>query len=145
MTLRVPKLLKTSVISDDPHLAARFSSAIARQFYYLTVFDGPRMARPDANAEALRRNNALARIEADSVVLTGLSDAQLTAMTDLLPSKVVRLCGASDVESFALKSMVGNKRIIWGLENIGVGLLQALHEGRLIEFEDGGPTTASVV
>lgn len=145
MTLRVPKVLKTAVISDNPYLAARFSSAIARQFYYLTVMDGPRLALPDARAEALRRNNALARIEADSVVLSGLSDAQLTAMTNLLPSKIVHLCGDSDVESFALKSMLGNERLIWGLENIGAGLLHALYEGRLIEFEDGGPTTASVV
>lgn len=145
MTLRVPKVLNTAVISDNPYLAARLSSAIARQFHYLAVMDGPRLARSDASAEALRRNNALARVKADNVVLSGLSDAQVTAMTDLLPSKVGRLCGDSDVESFALKSALGNERLIWGLENIGVGLLQALYEGRLIEFEDGGLTTASVV
>lgn len=141
MTIRTPAIVDTAIISDDAYLAARYSAAIAKRFHYLSVIDGPRLSRPDAQAEIMRRNNALARIEVKSVILCGLSGAQEKAMTDQLPSNVVHCCDHADVERYACKSVLNQERLIWGRENIGAGLLKALYEGRLIEFEDAGPTS----
>jgi hypothetical protein len=76
MTMRSPKLLETAVISDDAYLSARLTSALAQRHHYLTVLDGPRLTRSDAQAEVVRRNNALARINASQVILCGLSTSQ---------------------------------------------------------------------
>jgi len=141
MTMRFPRLLATAIISDDAHLAARLTSALARSRHYLTVLDGPRMTRPDAQAEVLRRNNAIARFNADQVILSGLSIIQESAMTSQLPKSIVNRCAAGDIEAFASESRLNNGRFRWGRENIGTGLLRALYEGQLIEFVDGGLTT----
>jgi len=144
MTLRAPKLMNTAIISDDAYLAARLTSAIAMRFHYLSVMDGPRLKRPDAQAEIVRRNNALARIKASDVILSGLSDDQVKAMSDKLPNGIVHLHGHADVESLASEAVLNNECLKWGRENIGVGLLKALYEGRLIDFDENGPTTATI-
>ncbi|HDZ53818.1 hypothetical protein LCGC14_0269670 [marine sediment metagenome] len=145
MTLRAPKLMNTAIISDDAYLAARLTSAVAKRFHYLSVMDGPRLKRPDAQAEIARRNNALARIKANDVILSGLSDDQVAAMSDKLPNGIVQVRDHADVDSLASTDILNNERLKWGRENIGVGLLKALYEGRLIEFEDNGPATATII
>ncbi|MBP0482548.1 hypothetical protein [Sagittula salina] len=140
MTLRAPKLMNTAIISDDAYLAAQLTSAVAERFHYLSVMDGPRLTRPDGQAEIVRRNNALAGINANDVILSGLSDDQVKAMSDKFPNGIVHLRGYADVEGLASEAVLNNECLKWGRENIGVCLLKALYEGRLIDFEDNGPT-----
>lgn len=144
MAMRSPKLINTAIISDDAYLAARLTSALAKRHHYLTVMDGPRLTRDDARAEVLRRNNVLARINVSRVILSGLSTSQESAMANQLPKTAVRRCAADEVEGFASKSLLSNRRLRWGKKNIGSGLLRALYEGRLIEFYDDGPTIPTI-
>ena len=108
MTLRAPKLMNTAIISDDAYLAARLTSAVAKRFHYLSVMDGPRLKRPDAQAEIARRNNALARIKANDVILSGLSDDQVAAMSDKLPNGIVQVRDHADVDSLASTDILNN-------------------------------------
>lgn len=101
------------------------------------VVDGPRMSRPDAHAEVLRRNNALARLNAREAILSGLSDEGLAAMVARLPKKFVRLCNADDVPTFAPSKRAAREPLHWGRHAIGAGVLRALYEGRLIQFHGG--------
>ena len=143
MTLRGPLLLNISIISDDELAAARLSSALARHGHYLPVFDGPRLTRDDATAEVMRRNNALARVNANKVIMTGLTDEQDAVLSKQLPVECITRCTSQDVESFADAGRVTKNSLRWGRTNIGAGLLRALYAGRLIEFCDEGPTEAA--
>jgi hypothetical protein len=62
-----------AIISDDPMLAAQLSCRLARPETYLPVLNGPRLSRPDADAETIRRFNATARVRAQKIVLARLS------------------------------------------------------------------------
>lgn len=140
MTLRAPILLSTSIVTDDEFTGARLSSALGKRGHYLPLFDGPRLTREDAAAEVLRRNNALARVNAKRVILTGLSDQQDAELAKQLPPKCITRCAADDVEALADAPRLAKKRLSWGRHNIGAGLLKALYAGQLVEFRDDGPT-----
>ncbi|WP_145758235.1 MULTISPECIES: hypothetical protein [unclassified Burkholderia] len=102
------------------------------------------MTRHDAEAEVTRRNNALARLEAREVILAGLSDDGVAAMIARLPKKYVRLCTADDVPAFAPPERAAREPLRWGHDAIGAGVLRALYEGRLIEF-DGSCSPSAVI
>lgn len=144
MPPKCPDLHETAIVTDDWRLAARFSCALARKRLYVTVLDGPRMTRPDADAEVIRRNNVLARLNAKHVILAGLSDEAGAAMAEKLPKKRSTLCTADDIQKFAPPERVVREPLRWGQDNIGVGVLSALYQGRLIEFGDS-PTLSSVM
>jgi len=139
MSPTCPTLHQTAIITDDPWLAARFSCSLARKGVYVAVLDGPRMMRDDADAEVLRRNNALARLHAKMIILTGLSDAATAAMSAKLPKNRVSLCSSDDIGRFAPLERKGREPLRWGHSFIGAGVLRALYEGRLIDFEEGAP------
>lgn len=144
MPLKCPNLHRTAIVTDDPYLAARFSCALARRRFYVAVLDGPRMSRDDAKAEVIRRNNALARLGAKEAILAGLSDEGAAAMVARLPKKYARRCTADDVPAFAPPERVAREPLRWGHDAIGAGVLRALYEGRLIEF-DGNRSPSPVI
>ena len=137
MSPKCPNLLQTAIVTDDPYLAARFSCALARRGFYVPVLDGPRMTRHDAGGEVVRRNNALARLSAKEAIIAGLSDESAAAMIGSLPKKCARLCTADDIPMFASRERSAREPLRWGSEAVGAGVLHALYEGRLIEFDDG--------
>ena len=125
----------TVVIADDPFLAARLSCALSRGKTYLTVLDGPRMTRPDRVSEVTRRNNAIARVRPDRTLLAGLPDEGREAMMAALPRNHARVVVDEDVAALIVDPKVReNSPLQWGNEAIGLGLLQALYERRIIEF-----------
>lgn len=137
MHLLCPALGRTAIISDDPHLAARLSAALACYGEYVAVIDGPRMARDDHIAEALRRNNALARLQPTKTLLAGLPAEAAAAMLELLPEN--HACEVTDAGVMALvqnANIERNSPLQWGRDRIGIGLLKALYEERMIEFVD---------
>lgn len=144
MPPKCPEFHRTAIVTDDWRLAARFSCALARKHLYVTVLDGPRMTRHDAEAEVIRRNNALARFHVKQVILAGLSDEGAAAMAAKLPKKCSRLCTTDDVRKFARPDRAAREPLRWGCDAIGAGMLRALYEGRLIEFDDG-TSSSSVV
>lgn len=142
MLTKCPNFHRTAIVTDDPHLAACFSCALARKGFYVAVLDGPRMTRDDADAEVVRRNNALARLNPKEVILVGLSDRAAVAMAASLPRKRTRLYTANDILGLAPPERVSREPLSWGSDSIGAGVLRALYEGRLIEFHTG-PSSSS--
>lgn len=142
--MKCPRLSSNLIIADDARLAARVSCALAVPGAYLPVIDGPRMARPDIDAEVARRNNAAARTKATRIIAAGLSNDSFNALANgfrpkLLP-KMLRIGAASEL-NFAHPFL--EPPITWGRDRIGIGLLQALRQHRSIVFSDAlSPTEA---
>lgn len=145
MSSKCPSLNQTAIVTDDPLLAASFSCALARKSSYFAVLDGPRMTRNDADAEVLRRNNALARLKAKVVILAGLSDKGAVAMSAGLPRARTRLCSAADALALAPPERAARQPLMWNTNAVGIGVLQALYEGRLIKFDDSAPTPSTTI
>jgi hypothetical protein len=138
--MNCPLLLKTVVISDDEKLAAQLSCFFAKPGHYLTVLDGPRMARPDRHGEIIRRNNACARVKAARIVLAGLSQEADEALTHQLrtPRRISRVKTSADILQM-IESAGGafnQPPLVWGRDHVGIGLLTALREKRTIAFSD---------
>jgi hypothetical protein len=137
MLSRCPTLSDAVIFSDDAQLAARLSCALTRPGTYLPVIDGPRMQRPDREAEVIHRTNAAARSRARRVFLAGLADTSADALTQKLPrGRSIRVHAADDLAGFAVEGTALDAPLIWGRDRIGVGLLQALRARRSIVFED---------
>ena len=101
--MKCPTLTPTLVIADDARLAAQISCVLARPGSYVPVVDGPRMTRPDRDAEVIRRNNAAARVKADSIILAGLPDDAASAILGRLPTKrVMRVATSGDVQALSV-------------------------------------------
>ena len=144
--MRSPTLSRTIVFSDAPRLAAQVSCILARPGCYLPVVDGPRMTRPDARAEVTRRNNAAARTRATQIILAGLAEASDAALVGQFPgNRVVRIETIADLKDISAGARgAGRPPLVWGRDRIGVGLLRALRENRVLEFEDV-PSSLDVV
>lgn len=137
MALKCPGLLPIGIVSDDPYLAARLSSALAQRGSYLAVMDGPRMQRPDCRSEVIRRNNAIARLSAEMVLLGGLPQEAQRAMEEQLPEERTYIVCDELVPHLVMDERIRDAEPLrWGTNRIGLGLLKALYERRLIEFTD---------
>ncbi len=118
-------------------MASRLSCALGKRGVYLPVIDGPRMTLPDYRSEVTQRLNVLARTKAKNLLVGGLSELAMNAMIAALPVRRARLVADEHVES-----LIANPRVRaatplrWGRDRIGVGLLTALTEQRMIEFCD---------
>lgn len=123
--LVVPAFEKAVLVTDDALLGARIAALFARPGRYLSVLDGPRMARQDANNEVVRRRNAMVMTGARHVLMGGLPASAAEAMrpgwrscsvSDRYEDHVVALRGVVKQPASALE---------WGPDNLGVGLYQA--------------------
>jgi hypothetical protein len=137
MPPKCPLLLDQIIFSDDVHLAARLSCFLARPGFYLPVIDGPRMQRPDREAEVIRRTNAAARAHAKRVYLAGLEDVSAGALTRKLPKgRTRRVHATDDLARFSQSGPADGEPLVWGRDRTGVGLLKALRAKRSIVFRD---------
>ena len=69
-----PLFETTAIVSGNASLAAQLSSLFTRTGRYLPVLDGPRMTRPDATNEVVRRRNALVMARPERVLLAGIAE-----------------------------------------------------------------------
>jgi len=136
--MKCPPLLPSLIIADDARLAAQVSCVLARPRTYLPVIDGPRMTRPDHDAETLRRNNAAARVKPSTIVFAGLDNDASAALLGHLPSKLVtHVSHPNDIELLPkAKARLKGPALRWGRDRIGIGLLKALRDQTAIEFSD---------
>jgi hypothetical protein len=139
--MKCPPLSNTIIFADNPKLAAQVCCALAVPGTYLSVCDGPRLQRPDADAEVSRRHNAAARVKAKAAYIVGLSDASFAAMKTSLqahrPVSCPRISDLADVQKIPRSDRKREMRtLIWGNDRIGIGLLKALRSGCDIAFED---------
>lgn len=133
-----PVLHNAIIISDDPLLAAQLSALLAQKGKYLPVIDGPRMTREDAEAEVIRRNNAVARSGARKILIAKIDNSAINMFSKMFPDemtlKIDHLdAGLQDVLSLPTRSGVPLR---WGKVDIGIGLLKALQARVPIEFVD---------
>jgi hypothetical protein len=139
--MHCPILLPTLVIADDAKLAARVSCVLAKPGAYVPVIDGPRLTRPDREAEVIRRNNAAGRVKPSEIILAGLAEASFDALNRGLAPRLRAMCrristpDEADPLSLGRPSLKGAP-LIWGSDRIGIGLLRALRSGSSIVFED---------
>lgn len=143
--MKCPTLLPTVVISDDTELAAKLSCALARPGAYLPVVDGPRMARDDHEAEATRRNNGVARAMATEVYYAGISAEAEAALARFLGRiGPRRIHDVSAVKALAADKGRAAETLVWSRQSLGLGLLTALRERKMIEFTDAPSATTQV-
>ena len=140
MLIRCPILSKTLMIADDAQLAAQASCVLAQSGTYLPILDGPRMARPDRQAEVIRRNNAAGRAKPDRIILIGISDeaydAIVSGFAQGLRGRMHRITNAAEVETFLTAKALRRPPLTWGCDRIGVGVLKALRARSSIVFSD---------
>lgn len=123
--LKIPSFESSVLLTDDPLLAARISALFARSDRYLAVMDGPRMLRPDADNEVVRRRNAMVMTGARQVLIGGLSSS---AVARIRPGW--KNCSVSDVYDNHVQALRGVVKhpigdFHWGRDNLGIGLYQA--------------------
>lgn len=139
--MKPPNLSKSLIIAEDAKLAAQVSCKLAARGSYLPVLAGPRLSRPDAETEVVRCNNAVARSGAQSIYMVGLSKAAHSHLGNYLPIRRTTYIS----EGSSLTGLGGETAhdsstshpLTWGRDNLGIGLLKALRERRMIEFATG--------
>lgn len=135
--MKAPTLSPYLVVSDQPRLAAQVSCALSYPGFYLPVVDGPRLTRPDATAEIVRRNNAAARGGARAILLVGLAEESVSAFERKYPNYPFgRVPDQPTADKLRSGSMASTEPLRWGTNRIGIGLLKALRAGSSIIFDD---------
>lgn len=141
-----PRFAPLAIVGDDAWLLAELTTLAARRSSYLPLLNGPRLQRPDANHEVIRRRNAIAKVQPQAIVFAGLPDATAALFLPLQRDALVRHVQQAD-------QMVGNRfanrrlerePLPWSRTHIGVGVLQALRGRRRIAFADIEPPRTSV-
>lgn len=123
--LTVPSFEQAIIVTDDPLLAARISALFVHPSRYLSIMDGPRMSRPDADNEVVRRRNAMIMADARLVLVGGISSTAATAIRSGW-----RNCTVSDHYEDHIQALRGTVRrpasvLRWGPDNLGIGIYQA--------------------
>jgi hypothetical protein len=141
---KCPNIIPTLVIADDPYLAAQVSCRLANAGAYVPIVEGPRMSRPDSDAEVIRRYNVAARAAADEIVLAGLSANASAALAARFANKrVTQIATVQQADARWSASFSGGP-IRWGRDRVALGLLQALRARRDIAFDDK-PSAAGAI
>jgi len=135
---KVPRLPSLLIIGDDPFLVAQLSSVLAKKGHYTPVVDAPRLTRMDADNEVLRRNNVAARYQPKSIILAGATKIIKESFQGHLPDKIVDY--VDSIEDFKTTKAAPSKwpedKFVWGKDNVGIGLLQALRKKQEIVFNE---------
>lgn len=123
--LPIPSFEPCVLVADDPRLAARISALFTRPGRYFPVMDGPRMSRPDADNEVVRRRNGMVMAGARQSLLAGLVPQAAAAMRDGWKNCIVSDAYEDHVQ--ALRGVVKRptKVLRWGPTHLGVGLYRA--------------------
>lgn len=142
---QVPSFESASLVTDDDALAARVSSLFRRRGRYFSVLDGPRMSRQDADNEAGRRRRALVMTGARQILMGGLPSAAVAVMQPGWKN-----CTVCDDYEDMVKALRGVVRrpptaLLWGRENLGVGLYVARMEGKELRTDLAASPEQAVV
>ncbi len=141
--MKIPRISPDIIFADSAKLAALISCARARPGEYLPVCEGPRLQRPDAAEEIVRRNNAAARAQSRSAYFAGLdSEACAALRTGLNKRRAVSthvIRESSDIAELPIKRSRNRQAepLSWGTTHVGIGVLKALRAGTTIRFTDG--------
>jgi hypothetical protein len=133
--LPVPPFEKIAIVGDKPGLVAEIASLFNRQDRYLPVIDSPRMARPDWTNEVIRRSNALLKCQLRRVVFADLTADRVQHLSRDLPDQTCISVTSSNEAATALKGWIKPPvgTMIWGNDNLGVGLLLARRQKKRLQ------------
>jgi hypothetical protein len=143
----IPQFETVAIVGDKPSLVAEIASLFTRPRRYLPVLDGPRMARADWDNEVIRRSNALLKAQSRRVVLADLPSEPAQHLSQYWPEGTCISVTSADEAAAALKSWVKapRERIVWGSENLGVGLLLARRSKKFLRIAEGASPTTNFV
>ncbi len=127
--VRTPAFADLLLITDNAILAACLSVACRQASRYFAIIDGPRMAGQNADAEVIRRTNAVARVNPKAVIFGALSEQQRRKLSKKLPNRMIR-----DLLPGDPLPRVDSDPILCGADRLGKALLKALRENRMIRF-----------
>lgn len=134
-----PHLLPLLVVGNDVPLVAQISSALARKRSYLAVIDEPRIHRPDAANECVRRHNAAARVKAEHIVFANVAE-DIVAGIDLPSKRIIRVTEIDNLYQHSEKLSLRDKDYFdWGNKNIAIGLLKSLRAKKILRIIPDGP------
>ncbi|MEO9168295.1 MAG: hypothetical protein ABI230_07830 [Aestuariivirga sp.] len=126
-------------MSDNAELAAQLSCLLTQRGHYLSIVEAPRAYRPDPMEELNRKTNAIARSRATRMIFAGVPSMTSESLTNYMTPalrrhiKVEVANTVADVQEYGSLNL---KPLKWGRERIGIGLLSAMRERRLIVFGD---------
>ena len=105
------------------------------------------MARADWDNEVIRRSNALLKAQSRRVVLADLPSKPAQHLSQYWPEGTCISVTSADEAAAALKSWVKapRERIVWGSENLGVGLLLARRSKKFLRTAEGASPTTNFV
>lgn len=136
MSSRIPQILPTVVIGDDPHLLAQVTTLLARPRAYLPLLDGPRIHRPDLDAEVIRRNNAVARVRPDRIIFAGLPASTCDLFSLHFPTnRTARIVTIDELPESIHGGHARPWTLRWGRDKLGLGVLRALRDRQRISFD----------
>ncbi|MYM28327.1 hypothetical protein GTP58_08320 [Duganella sp. CY15W] len=140
-TMKIPTFNQVALICDEPELAAQLSAALSTNGTYFPVLDSPRLGRPDAEAEVIRRVNALAEAKPKKVILGGCTERVRQSLDGHVPASLIKRVEAIS-EQWLTPAGIRLKKgtsVKVSRKNIGAGLLLALRTKRQLEFVDDEP------
>ena len=134
------------VIGDDPYLLAQATTILARKRTYLALLDGPRVHRPDLDAEVIRRNNAVARLKPHRIILAGLPTSTCDLFSRHFPNhRTQRIVVADELlDSDGGSHARSSEPLRWGKDKLGLGVLRALRAQQRLAFDDSESPRDSV-
>ncbi|CDZ29312.1 Hypothetical protein, partial CDS, partial [Neorhizobium galegae bv. officinalis] len=97
------------------------------------------MARPDVQAEVVTCNNTLARVGATRNFFAGVEIDAKNALSPYYNGTEITDASSEDVIA-KIPVLHNNGELVWGRDNIGVGLLKAMREKKHLVFSDSAPT-----
>ncbi|MDO9118085.1 MAG: hypothetical protein Q7U39_09020 [Nitrospira sp.] len=132
--MAIPAFEKVAVVGDNARLVAEISSLFTRP-HYLPIISGPHLARPDWSNEVIRRTNAISTAESRRVLLADTTVDQNRSMSEGKPAGMFIHVRSRDEAQEALKGWTKGpkKRLVWGSDNLGIGVLLARRSKKLLD------------
>jgi hypothetical protein len=144
---RIPSFEPVAIVGDKPRLVAEIASLFTRSRRYLPIIDGPRLTRPDWSNEVIRRANALKVAQSRRVITADLpADAFRSLSENSLDGTFIAVRSSEEAQA-ALKGWTKgpSERLVWGSNNLGVGLLLARRSKKSLQTTEGlSPTTTFI-
>ena len=146
--LSLPTFDSIAIVGDQAKLVAEIASLFSRQRRYLPILDGPRMSRSDWSNEVIRRTNVLSKCRCRRVILADLSTDSETYLSQQNADGLFTSVHDFSEAVTTLKGWVKvpSERLIWGNDNLGVGLLLARRSRQYLQIApETKSTTPSVL
>ena len=127
--LQIPDFYREVIcITDNSLFGAVISSYFNEDSRYFALLEAPRLGRPDASNEMIRRTNLMARIQLQIIILADVSDEIVLAFTKYVPiGKILRIKTLDEIDSI-LRETFGfenSEKLPCRPSDVAIGLLTA--------------------